>query len=368
MNVLTIIDSFKGTITSKRLGEITKEELEAKGHKVDVIPVADGGDGFCDAIEDIFISQGVNYTKKKVVVSDPLFRLIESFYLVDEDKKIAYIELAKASGINLLDTSELNPLITSTYGFGELINNAIISGYKKIVVGIGGSATDDAGCGMLEALGVKFYNGNGESIKQINNTAIGYVEYIDDSVLKEKIKDVEVIVLSDVTNPLLGENGATYVFSPQKGAKKEELEVLENNIINFTKINQTHINTPGAGAAGGVGYALLTYLNAKLYSGIDYILDLIDYDNLVNKYDLIITGEGKIDSQSLGGKVIFRISNRSHNKKVYIVCAINELKNIDLKLYNVDAIFSVVNNEVSAKESLLNPEYYYRKMVRNIKL
>ena len=123
MNVLTIIDSFKGTITSKKLGEIIKEEFETKGHNVDVIPVADGGDGFCDAIEDILKSQKVNYSKKKVVVSDPLFRLIDSYYLVDEDNNIAYIELAKASGINLLDTKELNPLITSTYGFGELIDS-----------------------------------------------------------------------------------------------------------------------------------------------------------------------------------------------------------------------------------------------------
>ena len=368
MKVLTIIDSFKGTITSKKLGEIVKEELEAKDHSVDVIPVADGGDGFCDAIEDIFISQNIKYKINKVEVKDPLFRKISSYYLVDTNNKIAYIELAKASGLNLLSSDELNPLITSTYGFGELISDAIKKKYKKIVLGIGGSATNDAGCGMLEALGVKFYNGNGDLITQINNTDVGTVEYLDDLDFKEKIKDIEFVVLSDVTNPLLGDNGATYVFSPQKGAKKEDLEYLESNIFNFAKLNKTYINAPGSGAAGGVGYALLTYCNAKLYSGIDYILDLINYDDLVKKYDLVITGEGKIDNQSLDGKVIFRISNRSINKKVIIVCGVNELDSIDLKLYNVDAIYSVVNNKTTREESLSNPEYYFRQMIRNIEL
>ena len=368
MNVLTIIDSFKGTITSKKLGEIVKEEFEAQGHNVDVIPVADGGDGFCDAIEDILISQKINYKKMTLDVMDPLFRKVSSYYLVDIKGKIAYIELAKASGLNLLDGLELNPLITSTYGFGELINDAIKHKYKRIVLGIGGSATNDAGCGMLEALGVKFYNGNGELIKQINNTDVGTIEYLDDSDFKKKIEGIEFVVLSDVTNPLLGSNGATYVFSPQKGAKEEDLEVLEENIYNFAKRNKTYINHPGSGAAGGVGYALLTYFNAKLYSGIDYILDLIHYEELVKKYDLIITGEGKIDNQSLDGKVIFRISNRSADKRVILVCAINKLESIDLKLYNVEAIYSIVNDKVTMEESINNPEYYFRQMVRNIKL
>ena len=368
MNVLTIIDSFKGTITSKKLGEIVKEELEAKGHNVDVIPVADGGDGFCDAIEDILISKKTKYTRKEITVNDPLFRKVDSYYLIANDTKTAYIELAKASGLSMLSKEELNPLITSTYGFGELIKDAIKKGCKKIVLGIGGSATNDGGCGMLEALGVKFYNGNEELIKQINNTDVGTVEYIDDLEFKSKIEGIEFVVLSDVTNPLLGEDGATYVFSPQKGAKKEDLSYLEENIANFARLNKTHINTPGAGAAGGVGYALLTYLNAKLYSGIDYILDFINYEDLISKYDLIITGEGKIDNQSLSGKVVFRVSNRSQNKKVIFVCGINELKNIDLNLYNVSAVYSVVGDKVSIEESITRPEYYFRYMIRNMNL
>ena len=305
MNVLAIIDSFKGTISSKKLGEIIKEEFDAKGHNVDVIPVADGGEGFCEAIEEILLSRGLEISKKSLIVNDPLFRKIESYYIICNSTKTAYIELAKASGISLLSKEELNPYITSTYGFGELIVDAIKNNCKKVVLGIGGSATNDAGCGMLEALGMKFYNGNEELITQINNTDVGTVDYVDDNEFKNIIRDIEFVVLSDVTNPLLGEDGATYVFSPQKGAKKEDLSFLEDNIKNFAILNKTNINSRGAGAAGGVVYALLTYLNAKLYSGIDYILDLIDYEKLIEKYDVIVTGEGKIDNQSLSGKVVF---------------------------------------------------------------
>ena len=368
MNVLTIIDSFKGTITSKRLGEITKEELEKKGHNVDIISVADGGDGFCDAIEDILITKKTKYKIRKLKVYNPLFKKIDSYYLIDKDNNVAYIELARASGINLLSREELNPFKTSTYGFGELISDAIKQGIKKIVLGIGGSATDDAGVGLLEALGLKFYNQDEEELSKMNNEKAGLVSHIDCDLLREKLKEIEFTVLSDVTNPLLGDGGATYVFSPQKGARIEDLETLEKNIMNFSSLNKTHINDGGAGAAGGVGYALITYLNAKLYSGIDYILDLVDYDKLIEKYDIIITGEGKIDSQSLGGKVVFRISNRSKDKRVIVVCAINELQNIDLKLYNVDEIYSVVGDNISIDESMSHPDECYRKMINNIKI
>ena len=368
MKILTIIDSFKGTITSKRLGEITKEVLESRGHSVDIIPVADGGDGFCDAIGEILLTKKINFQNEVKTVFDPLFRKISSYYYISSDTKTAYIELAKASGINLLSRDELNPFITSTFGFGELIKDAIEKGCKEIVLGIGGSATNDAGCGMLEALGVKFYDKNNNSIFHINNEKLSQINSIDYEELKKLISDVKVIVLSDVTNPLLGDKGATYIFSSQKGAKKEDLKLLESNISSVAKYNKEQINTAGAGAAGGVGYALLTYLNAKMYSGIDYILDLIDYDNLIEKYDVIITGEGKIDNQSLGGKVVFRVSSRSKNKKVILVCGINELKNIDCKTYNVSEIYSVVGPDISMEDSLNDPDYYYRKMIEKIKL
>lgn len=347
MKILVLIDSFKGTITSKRLGEIFKEEL--KNHDVDSFCIADGGDGFLDSI-----SENVKLYKENTTVSDPLFRKIDSYYLVNNDT--AYIELAKASGINLIQANMLNPFITTTYGFGEMINDAINKGYKNIILGIGGSATNDCGSGMLEALGGIF---NKSKLTNLCNYKLHDVISYDNTVINSKIKDVNVVVLSDVTNPLLGPLGATYVFSRQKGAKEEDLETLENNIKNFSSLNEKYINHPGSGAAGGVGYATITYLNAKIVSGIDYILDLIDYDNIINDYDLIITGEGKIDSQSLDGKVISSILKRSKDKKVILVCAINELKS------KIDNVYSVCDGKITPKMSLENPEKYLRLMIKN---
>lgn len=353
MKILSIIDSFKGTITSKRLSTLVKEELEDNDTYVKGVCIADGGDGFLDAI-----SENIPLEIKNVVVFDPLFRRINSYYMLTKDKKVAYIELAKASGINLLKESELNPLETSTYGFGQLILDAIKENVNKIVIGIGGSATNDCGSGMLEALGVKFNDGK---LTKLNNNKLKDVLKVDTKELENKIKNIEFVVLSDVTNPLLGSLGATYVFSKQKGALDKDLSLLEDNIKTFANLDKEYIDYPGSGAAGGVGYSLKTYLHAKVVSGIDYILDLIDYDNLQKEFDIIITGEGKIDSQSLQGKVISSIIKRTKNRQIILVCAINELKQSNYE------IISIVNEDVTKEMSINNPEYYFRKMIKKIK-
>lgn len=349
MKILTLIDSFKGTITSIRLGEIVKEELEKKGYEVTPIAIADGGDGFLDAI-----SQTIDLDKVWITVKDPLFRDIESYYLISKDKKTAYIELAKASGIGLLKESELNPFKTTTYGFGQMILDALNKSVKNIVIGIGGSATNDCGSGMLEALNVKFNNG---LVTNLNNEKLALVNEVDTSYLDKLLQNVNVTVLSDVTNPLLGPNGATYVFSKQKGSTIETMPILENNIKSFASLKKEYIDNPGSGAAGGVGYSLKTYLNAKVLSGIDYLLDLIKYDEIYKDYDLIITGEGKIDSQSMQGKVISSIIKRTKERNIVLVCAINELQTSPYQIY------SVVNENVTKEMSMNNPELYFRKMI-----
>ena len=362
MKVLSIIDSFKGTISSKRLNELVTLELTKKGYLVDSVAIADGGDGFCDAMADIL--KGVSY--KKVNVFDPLFREIESEYLVDKINNVAYIELAKASGINLLTKEELNPFIASTYGLGQLINDAIISGIKKIIIGIGGSATNDGGTGMLEALGVKFIDVNNQTINHISNGKFKEIKRIDESEFLEKIQGIEFITLSDVSNPLLGSTGATYIFSPQKGGKREMLAELESNMEYYSSFKKEVRDNPGSGAAGGVGYALYGYFKATFYPGIDYILDLIDFNELVKKYDYIITGEGKVDIQSLLGKVIFKIASRCGDKKVIVVCALNDLEDVNLKDYNIDKLYSVVSNErnVTREDSMSNPEECFRVLLK----
>lgn len=352
MKILSIIDSFKGTITSLRLGELVKEEQEKKGNEVKSIAIADGGDGFLDAI-----SQNIPLDKVYINVCDPLFRKVESYYMLSKDKKTAYIELAKASGINMLTEEELNPFITSTYGFGEMIYDAVKKNVENIVIGIGGSATNDCGSGMLEALGAKFNEGK---LTRMNNEKLSLVESLDLSLVKELCKNINVTVLSDVTNPLLGANGATYVFSKQKGSTEKTMPILENNIKHFASFKDEYINYPGSGAAGGVGFSLKTFLNAKMVSGIDYLLDVINYDNLYKDYDLIITGEGKIDSQSMQGKVISSIIKRTKDRKIILVCAINEIKDSKYE------ILSIVNDKVTKEMSMSDPETYFRMMIRKI--
>lgn len=355
MKILSLIDSFKGTITSKELGKMVYDYFTENGHEVKSYAIADGGDGFLDAI-----SENVKLEKKEIVCKDPLLRKIKSYYLVSNESNTAYIELAKASGISLLKETELNPFKTSTYGFGETIKDAIINGYKNIVIGIGGSATNDSGSGMLEALGVEFKQDN-NLLQDMCNEKLALVNNINTKALEELIEGVTFTVLSDVTNPLLGYNGATYVFSPQKGASKEALPILEKNIENFSKLNEEYVNYPGSGAAGGVGYALKTYLKAKVVSGIDYLLDLIKYDELHKEYDVIMTGEGKIDHQSMQGKVISSIIKRTVNKRIILLCGINEIKD------NYE-VYSVCNETVTKQMSMSNPKYYFKQMLHNIKI
>lgn len=358
MKVLSVIDSFKGTITSKRLGQITKEELEKKGIECKYLSISDGGEGFLDAI-----SNNLKLDEIIVTVNNPLFKKIEARYLSD-NLNTAYVELAESSGISLLTKDELNPYIASTYGLGEVILDAIKKGHKKIVVGIGGSATNDGGSGMLEALGCKFYN-NDKIISRISNNKFKQITRIDDSVLNENIAGIEFVVISDVSNPLLGEKGATYVFSRQKGAKNEDLEILESNMKHYGLFKKDYLEYPGAGAAGGVGFALQAYFKAKFYPGIDYILESIDFDNLIKEYDYIITGEGKVDDQSFLGKVVFRIAEKAKNKKVIIVCALSEVSSSIPN--NIIGIYNIVKNNITSEMSMKEPEKYYRLLINEIK-
>ena len=218
---------------------------------------------------------------------------------------------------------------------------------------------------MLEQA-VKFIDKDNNVIKKISNGKFKEIKAIDESEFLEKIQGVEFITLSDVSNPLLGDTGATYIFSPQKGAKKEMLAELESNMEYYSSFKKDVRDNPGSGAAGGVGYALYGYFKATFYPGIDYILDLIDFDKLVNNYDYIITGEGKVDIQSLLGKVIFKIASRCGNKKVIVVCALNDLDNVNLKDYNIDKLYSVVSSDrnVTKEDSMNNPEECFRVLLK----
>ena len=336
---MAIIDKFKGTISSSSLGKITKDVLSMKGHDVDYYSISDGGDGFLTSI-----SQNKQLTKKSVYVLDALSNKKLVSYYIDNDK--AYIEVAKIIGKN--KDNKLDIYIASTYGVGQVILHALKNKVTNFYIGHGGSITNDGGKGMLEALGFIIKDN-----KVINNINID-------------LNKIKFYIISDVNCPLLGTNGATYMFSKQKGAKDEDLLILENKMINYSNVitsylNKDYTNHEGSGAAGGLGYAFLSVLNASYMKGIDFVLNYLNIDNIINQYDLIITGEGKVDKQSLTGKVVFEILNR-YKKETIIVCAINECTDSNYKIY------SIVDNVTNLENSMKHPRKYYKKLIESIKI
>lgn len=360
--VMVMIDSFKGTLTSKKAGNIVKETIQNKNIKVDVISISDGGEGFLEVIKE---AKKLEY--KKLDVHDAIGRIHQARYLYDSKNLTAYFELAETCGINNLKKEELDPYHASSYGLGEQIKKTLsINKTKKIVVGIGGSASSDAGSGMLEALGVKFYDKQGNLITNLNNASLAKVEDVDIIETSTILKDIEIVVLTDVTNPLLGEKGAVYVFSPQKGATPNDLPVLESHIKHFVDVIKTKLpncdlsNTSGDGAAGGVGFAFSKILKGTLKSGADTILDLVDFKQICESYDVVITGEGKFDSQTLNGKIIKGIMEYKP-KRLIVVTGTSEITT------NQAEVYAIVPNICTLNESLKNPEESLRKLVKTIK-
>ncbi len=292
--VIVAIDSFKGCLTSAEANQAAAEGILAKMPEAEVVqvPVSDGGEGFMEAFQAAMGGSIV-----EVNVKDPLMRTIVAQYLVKDDT--AVIEIAKASGLTLLKPEERNPMVATSYGTGQLVVDAIRRGCKHIIVGLGGSATSDCGIGMLRAIEDSSTSEAAEPITKL------------------KIEnDVRFTIATDVTNPLCGENGAAYVFAPQKGATPEMVEALDARAKRFAEASAKHMgrdcqNMPGAGAAGGLGYAFLQYMNAECRSGIDLLLDTIHFDDLLQDADLVITGEGSADRQTLMGKLPFGILQRA---------------------------------------------------------
>lgn len=360
MKILTISDSFKGTLSSTQIGQIVSEYYQQKGHICQYIPISDGGEGFLDVIQYV-----TGICESEVMVNDPLFRKTKARYLFDKKNKIAYVELAEASGLTKIEEGERNAALASTYGLGELIKFILKKEHpKKIVLGIGGSATSDGGSGMLEALGVEFFDANHFILNKMNNIKLMQIRSIKTKWLDRLIKKVEFVTLTDVTNPLNGELGSIQVFAEQKGAKKQELYAMERNLLHFyhkaLECKKGAIDFEGAGAAGGVGYAMKTFLNSKIASGIDEILELVDFQDKVKEYDIIISGEGHIDSQSLNGKVISGIKKYQPKRLILLTgcCSIQQ----------TDEIYAIVPTIANLEDSLNYPEQSLKKLLETIKL
>lgn len=363
MKVLAVIDSFKGTLTSKELGTICKNVLNEKQIETDYIAISDGGEGFLDAIE-----QHIDAQKVYVDIHNVFNKKMTAYYLTLGNK--AFIESAKVCGIDLLSEDELNPFEASTFGIGELINDCISKNKKEIIVGLGGTSTNDMGIGLLEALGVLFFDTNKNKMTKLTPSQFHQIESIDFIEFNQRIKDVQITILSDVDNPLLGLSGATYTFGTQKGIKAEDLKVfnqlhleMSEKIVNVYKDKR---NSLGAGSAGGLGFCFLQCFQAELQLGIDFILKMMDFENLSKQYDFIITGEGKLDTQSLHGKVIYGIIKRAEPKKVIIVTALNLLDETTIKMLGVYKVKSIVPLITTKEDSLKNPKEAFEQLVKTL--
>ena len=367
MKVLIIVDSFKGTLSSSEIGSIVSKKLMNLNIESKILPISDGGEGLLTTI-----SKQKKVIEKKLFASNSDFQTIKTKYLIDSDT--AYIEMAEINGLNLLDIKDRKPDLLSTFGLGEVILDAINNGALNIVLGLGGSATNDAGAGMLEALGIKYYDSKNSLITNIVPKYFDRIKNIDDKELLKKINNIKFTILSDVKNPLLGKDGATYIYGPQKGVKKNGIKNLEEKIKAFSKLVEDKVDKKeskslGAGCAGGVGFSCLSYFSSKINSGIEYLLESYDFDNLIKKYDYVITGEGALDNQSLFGKVVSVICKKTieNEKKVIVITGNNKLGFEDLKKLNANYIFSIVPDVATIEESLKEPKKIFEKFINLIK-
>lgn len=354
-NFILVPDSFKGTLSAIEVCNIMKSSIKNlyKDANIISVPVADGGEGTVDAF--LYALGG---EKKSVWVSDAFNeQKILAYYAMLKDN-IAVIEMAACAGLPLVK-NRLKPDKTTTFGVGELIVDAINSGAKKIILGLGGSATNDGGCGMAAALGVKFKDEQDQKFIPTGGT-LSKIYKIDMNNIYPKIKDIEFISMCDVDNPLCGRLGASAVFAPQKGADEDMVKLLDEGLAHLAKIikRDLHIEVKdikGAGAAGGLGAGSIAFLQSKLTKGIDVILDTIKFDELVSKADIVFTGEGKFDSQSLHGKVVMGVANRSQKYKTPVIVVTGAIGENIQEAYNkgITAIFSINKEPMEFSKSAL---------------
>lgn len=354
-NFILVPDSFKGTLSAIEVCNIMKSSIKNlyKDANIISVPVADGGEGTVDAF--LYVLGG---EKKSIWVSDAFNeQKILAHYAMLKDN-IAVIEMATCAGLPLVK-NRLEPDKTTTFGVGELIIDAVNSGAKKIILGLGGSATNDGGCGMAAALGVKFKDEQDQEFIPTGGT-LSQIYKIDMNNIYSKIKDVEFVSMCDVDNPLCGKLGASAVFAPQKGADEDMVRLLDEGLAHLAKIikRDLHIEVKdikGAGAAGGLGAGSIAFLQSKLTKGIDVILDTINFDELVSKADIVFTGEGKFDSQSLHGKVVMGVANRSQKYKTPVIVVTGAIGENIQEAYNkgITAIFSINKEPMEFSKSAL---------------
>lgn len=358
LKILIALDSFKGSLNASNISNIIASELLKSNLAIEIakIPLADGGEGSLAAIENVCGFQAI-----ECQVHNPSFEQVNAMYLFDNKSNSAYIELASASGIHWI-TPDYRITKGSTFGTGELMRHAIEKGAQKIVLFAGGSATNDAGLGIMEALGFRFFDSNGQKITPLPRNMLNINAFDEDySILQGK--NIEIVVAVDVDNPFYGKQGAACVYAPQKGAKPEQVMLLDEGLHHMAKLIQNYYTVDiqqikGSGAAGGVGGGLYAFGGAKIVSGSNLIFDLLNLEEKIKAADLIISGEGKVDAQTLNNKLLFNISKLAskHKKKLWVVCGFVEDEQKMKNILNFEKIFCLARDKNDIPESILHAE------------
>ena len=369
-----IPDSFKGTLSSTKICEIMTDCINQRfdGAEVVSIPVADGGEGSVDC----FLSAKGG---EKIITecSGPYFEKVNGFYALLDGGNTAVVEMAAAAGLPMVE-GRANPLLTTTHGVGELILSAVKSGAKKLIVGLGGSCTNDFGCGAASAVGIKFFNKKGEEFIPTGGT-LKDIAKIDFSNKDKALDGVEIIAMCDIDNPPFGERGAAKVFAPQKGADESAVELLDEGVKSLCRLIKEHHGVDlstlkGGGAAGALGAGMNFFFGAQLKMGIDTVLEVVEFDKVIEDADLILTGEGKIDSQSLGGKVVIGVARAGKRKNVPVIAVVGGADGDMEKAYEegVSAIFTInklpQDFSISRYNSESNLKFAVDNLLRALKL
>ncbi len=355
MNIVIAPDSFKESLTALEVAVAIKTGFERifPNAEYQLVPMADGGEGTVQSLADA--TQG---SLQKIAVIAPLANTVEAFWGLSGDKQTAFIEMAAASGLHLVAPEQRNPLVTTSYGTGELIKAALDRGVKKIILGIGGSATNDGGVGMLQALGIRFLNAQQQEIG-FGGEQLAFISQIDLSALDLRLAQVEIEVACDVNNPLCGEYGASAIFGPQKGATAAMVEQLDKALAHFAQVVKSQLGKEialhaGAGAAGGMGAGLLLLPNVRLKSGVQIVIEATHLQDKISQADLVITGEGRMDAQSIAGKTpigVARLAKELNKPVIAIVGSLREDYSVVYQ-HGIHAVFPIIR-QLSSLDELL---------------
>jgi glycerate kinase len=366
--VILIPDSFKGTMSSAEICAIIKNVIRDyhKDAEIISIPVADGGEGSVDS----FLA-AAGGERRTVAVKGPFMEDMEGFYGLIDNGAAAVIEMAACAGLPLVG-DDLRPDSTTTYGVGQMMVDAARTGCKKIIVGLGGSATNDFGAGAAAGAGIRFYDERGDEFIPVGGT-LSRISRIDKSGIAPELEGIEIVSVCDIDNPLFGRNGAAYIFGPQKGADNKMVEFLDGQLRAVSEKVKSELGLdvstiPGAGAAGGMGGGMVAFFDASLKLGIDTVLDTVKFDDMLEGTDLVISGEGKIDSQSLRGKVVIGVARKTKKRGVPLIAVVGDIGDDIEKAYEegVSAVFSINRVAVPFKEAKLRSKGDLERTIDNL--